>query len=64
VAHRVENLYGFRGLIGDSGSGVGRSCMAAFADDLGSIDGAISYQESICRKASRLVLVARDTPRV
>ena len=30
VAHKVESRYCLRGLIGDSGSGVGRSCTANF----------------------------------
>jgi hypothetical protein len=51
VAHRVENLYGFLDLIGDSGSGVGKSCMSVFTDDLGSKGGAISYQIFMCRNA-------------
>jgi hypothetical protein len=40
VAHSVEKRYGFRGLDGDSGSGVGKSCVRCLAD-FGSIDGAM-----------------------
>lgn len=61
VAHSVENLYGFRGLIGDSGSGVGKSCKGCFADDFGSIDGAIPVCDYFlcCLEASEFVFAIK-----